>query len=87
VTVAKKKKKSALAAAATRRLESIGNAPMNPEKAALAMLAAERAGYATRIQLEDGSWGWTVQSGGERDQVVVPTAEMLAVLERMESGG
>ena len=84
--MAKKKKKSALAEAATRRLERIGSEPMNAEKAALAMLAAERAGYATRIQLEDGSWGWTVESGGEKNQVVVPTAEMLAVLERMDSG-
>ncbi len=84
--MAKKNKKSPHAAAAKRRLEGIGTAPMNAEKAALAMLAAERAGYATRIQLDDGSWGWTVQSGGDKDQVVVPTAEMLAVLERMDAG-
>ncbi len=81
--MAKKKKKSALAEAAKRRLEGIGSAPMNAEKAALAMLAAERAGYATRVSLDDGSWGWTVQNG-DKEQVVVPTAEMLAVLERME---
>jgi hypothetical protein len=86
VNVAKKNKKSALAEAAKRRLEGIGSAPMNAEKAALAMLAAERAGYATRVQLDDGTWGWTVQNGADKEQVVVPTAEMLAVLERMDAG-
>jgi len=35
------------------------------------------------VSLDDGSWGWTVQNG-DKEQVVVPTAEMLAVLERMD---
>ncbi len=82
--MAKKNKKSALAEARTRRLERIGNAPMNVEKATFAMLAAERTGAAERVTLDDGSWGWVVRSAEGKEQVVVPTPEMLAFLDGLE---
>ena len=51
------------------------------------MVHAEERGDAERVPLEDGSWGWQMQGPGGRIQVLKPTPEMLAALERFEREG
>jgi hypothetical protein len=82
-----KKKKSALAQAASRKLASIGGPQMTPEQLAHALLHAEERGEAERVPLEDGSWAWAIQDGKGQTQLLKPTPEMLAALDRFEREG
>lgn len=83
------KKKSALAQAATKRLARIGSpAPqMNSEQMAHALLHAEERGEVERVSLDDGSWGWRMQGPDGKVQILKPTPEMLAALDRFETEG
>jgi hypothetical protein len=85
----KPKKKNALAAAASRRLSRIGGegARHTPEDVAHMMLHAEERGEAERVTLDDGSWGWRIVGPDGRLQVLKPTPEMLAALERFATEG
>ncbi len=84
----KRKKNSALAAAASRKLSQIGSGPrFTPEQLAHFMVHAEERGEAERVTLEDGSWGWQMQGPDGKAQVLKPTPEMLAALERFETEG
>jgi hypothetical protein len=85
----KTKKKSALAAAASRKLASIGGggARYTPEQLAHFMLHAEERGEAERVPLEDGSWGWRTTMPDGTIQVLKPTNEMLAALDRFAREG
>ena len=85
----KPKKKNALAAAASRRLSRIGGegAHYTPEQIAHFMMHAEERGDAERVTLDDGSWGWQMTGPEGRPQVLKPTPEMLAALERFETEG
>ena len=87
--MAAKKKKSALAAAASRKLNGIGSAPakMTPEQMAHALLHAEERGEVERVPLEDGTWGWMMQGPDGNSQILKPTPEMLAALDRFEREG
>ena len=84
-----KKKGSALAAAASKRLARIGGGEgkYSPEEIAHAMMHAEERGEAERVDLGDGSWGWRVQGPDGKLQILKPTPEMLAALERFEREG
>ncbi|MGO8998032.1 MAG: hypothetical protein ACLQVI_32320 [Polyangiaceae bacterium] len=83
------KKKNALAAAASRRLSRIGGdgSRYTPEQIAHFMVHAEERGEAERVTLEDGSWGWQMSGPDGRLQVLKPTPEMLAALDRFETEG
>jgi hypothetical protein len=82
----KKKKPSALAAAATRKLS--GDAPKyTPEQVAHMMMHAEERGEAERVPLDDGTWGWKIQGPNGQAQVLKPTPQILAALERFETEG
>jgi hypothetical protein len=85
----KPKKKNALAAAASKRLSRIGSATpqYTPEQLAHIMMHAEEDGSAERISFDDGSWGWRLQGPGGKPQILKPTPEMLAALERFETEG
>jgi hypothetical protein len=83
---AKRKKAGGLAAAATKRLERIGGPKMTPEQVAHALIHMEERGDAERVPLDDGTWGWRVQ-GPQGVQILKPTAEMLAALERFQTEG
>ncbi len=85
----KKKKSGALAQAASRKLARIGGeqAKHSPEEIAHAMMHAEERGEAERVDLEDGSWGWQVQTPDGKVQILKPTPEILAALERFEREG
>jgi hypothetical protein len=83
-----KKKTSPLAAAASKRLAGIGGpTKYSPEDVAHAMMHAEENGEAERVPLEDGSWGWRVRGPNGQDQLLKPTPEILAALERFEREG
>lgn len=84
---AKKKKSNALAAAAQRRLGKIGPARMSPEQMAHMLLHAEERGDVQRADLEDGSWGWAMSGPDGKTQILKPTPEMLAALERFDTEG
>jgi hypothetical protein len=82
----KKKKNSALAAAASRKLG--GGAPRyTPEQVAHMMMHAEERGEAERVPLDDGAWGWRIHGPDGQAQVLKPTPEILAALERFEREG
>ncbi len=85
----KPKKKNALAAAASRRLARIGTEQprYTPEQVAHVMLHAEERGEAERVTLDDGSWGWRMVGPDGKPQLMMPTPEMLAALERFETDG
>lgn len=83
----KPKKKSALAAAASRKLASIGAPNFSPEELAHYMMHAEERGQAERVPLEDGSWAWQVTGPDGKQQLLKPTPEMLAALDRFEREG
>lgn len=83
----KKKKPSALASAATRKLAQIGAPKMSPEQLAHAMMHAETDGRAERVPLDDGSWAWKIQGPDGTQQLLKPTPEILAALERFERDG
>ena len=85
----KKKTNSALAAAASRKLSRIaGDTPrFTPEQIAHMMMHAEERGEAERVGLDDGSWGWQMTGPDGRQQVLKPTPEILAALERFETEG
>ena len=85
----KPKKKNALAAAASQRLARIGGAEkqMNPEQIAHMLLHAEERGEVQRVELDDGSWAWAMQGPDGKTQILKPTAEMLAALDRFEREG
>lgn len=78
------KKKSKLQLAATRKLALIGAPKMSPFDIAHAMYHAEERGEVERVAQEDGSWAWLLppNEAGER-QVLPPTREMLAALDRL----
>lgn len=82
-----KKKKSALAAAASRRLSGQGGPRYTPEQIAHFMVHAEESGEAERVTLDDGSWGWQMSGPDGRIQILKPTPEMLAALERFATEG
>jgi hypothetical protein len=83
-----KKKKNALAAAASRRLARIGEGSRyTPEEVAHFMVHAEERGEAERVTLDDGSWGWQMVGPDGRPQLLKPTPEMLAALERFDTEG
>lgn len=84
--MAKPKKKNALAQAASKKLAGIGGPKMSPEEMAHMMMHAEERGEAERVELDDGSWAWAVESNGKR-QLLKPTAEMLAALDRFAREG
>ena len=85
----KAKKKTGLAAAASKRLARIGGSEprMSPDQVAHVMMHAEERGEAERVPLDDGTWGWKIQGPDGRVQVLKPTAEMLAALERFTTEG
>lgn len=83
----KPKKKSALAVAASRKLASIGSPNFSPEELAHYMMHAEERGQAERVPLEDGTWAWQVTGPDGKVQLLKPTPEMLAALERFEREG
>ena len=85
----KPKKKSALAAAASRKLSRIGGdgTRFTPEQIAHMMMHAEERGEAERVNLSDGSWGWQMSGPDGKLQVLKPTPEILAALERFETEG
>ncbi len=83
-----RKKKSALAAAASRKLA--GDAPRyTPEQIAHFMMHAEERGEAERVPLDEtgATWGWKMTGPDGKPQVLKPTPEMLAALERFEREG
>ncbi len=82
-----KKKKSALASAATRRLLQIGAPKMTPEQVAHMMMHAEEDGQAQRVELDGGEWAWRVSMPDGTTQILKPTPEMLAALERFARDG
>ncbi len=84
----KKKKNNPLAAAASRKLT--GGAPRHtPEQIAHFMMHAEERGEAERIPLDDApdSWGWKIAGPDGKMQVLKPTPEILAALERFAREG
>ena len=85
----KPKKKNALAAAASRRLSRIGGegARYTPEQIAHFMVHAEERGEAERVPLEDGTWGWQITGPDGKLQILKPTPDMLAALDRFEVEG
>ena len=85
----KKAEKSALATAASRRLARIGGegSRFTPEQLAHFMVHAEERGEAERVELDDGSWGWQIQGPDGKTQLLKPTPEMLAALDRFETEG
>jgi hypothetical protein len=85
----KQKKKSPLAAAASRKLSRIGGAGsrFTPEQLAHFMVHAEERGEAERVTLDDGSWGWQMHGPDGQLQLLKPTPEMLAALDRFETEG
>lgn len=83
----KKKKPSALASAATRRLAQIGAPKMTPEHLAHMMMHAEEDGRAQRVELEDGTWAWQIMDEKGQAQLLKPTPEMLAALDRFAREG
>ncbi len=85
----KRTKKNALAAAASKRLSRIGGpAPQyTPEQLAHIMMHAEEDGAAERVSFDDGSWGWRLQGPDGKPQLLKPTPEMLAALEKFETEG
>lgn len=87
VAAKKKKKSGALAAAASKKLSGIGPARMSPEQMAHMLLHAEERGDVQRVELDDGSWGWAMATPDGKTQVLKPTQEMLAALERFETEG
>jgi hypothetical protein len=89
VAKATKRKKSALATAASKRLARIGGegTRFTPEQLAHFMVHAEERGEAERVTLEDGSWGWQIQGPDGKGQLLKPTPEMLAALNRFETQG
>jgi hypothetical protein len=83
-----KKKTSPLAAAASRKLQ--GDAPRyTPEQIAHLMMHAEERGEAERVPLDDEgkTWGWKMTAPDGKVQVLKPTPEILAALERFEKEG
>ena len=82
-----KKKNNPLAAAASRKLT--GDAPRyTPEQVAHMMMHAEERGDAERVPLDAaGSWGWKITGPDGKQQVLKPTPEILAALERFEREG
>jgi hypothetical protein len=87
--VAAKKKKNSLAASASKRLGRIGQAPakLTPEQMAHMLLHAEERGEVERVPLDVGSWGWMMQGPDGKNQILKPTPEMLAALQRFETEG
>jgi len=85
----KKKPNNALAAAASRKLARIGgDGPRyTPEQIAHTMMHAEERGEAARVPLDDGTWGWQMTGPDGEQQVLKPTPEILAALERFETEG
>jgi hypothetical protein len=85
----KKNEKSALAAAASRKLSRIGGGAsrFTPEQLAHFMVHAEERGEAERVTLDDGSWGWQLEGKDGKLQLLKPTPEMLAALDRFETEG
>ena len=69
------------------KLASIGGPQMSPEALAHALLHAEERGEAERVPLEDGSWAWAIQDGQGKTQLLKPTPEMLAALDRFAREG
>ena len=83
-----KKRPNALASAAMRRLAQIGAPKMSSEQIAHAMMHAETDGRAERVPLEDGySWAWRIQGPDGKPQLLQPTPEILAALDRFETEG
>ncbi len=83
-----KKKNNPLAAAASRRLAGgASGARFTPEQVAHMMMHAEESGEAQRVELGDGSWGWQMNGPNGTPQVLKPTPEILAALERFETEG
>lgn len=86
--VKSKKKNNPLAAAASRKLK--GEAIRHtPEQIAHLMMHAEERGEAERVPLDDAadSWGWKITGPDGKAQVLKPTPEILAALERFEREG
>ncbi len=84
-----KKKNSALAASASRKLSGIGvkGPRFSPEEIAHMMMHAEERGEAERVSLEDGAWGWRIAGPNGQPQILKPSPEILAALERFEREG
>lgn len=84
--MAKNGKKSALQQAASKKLAGIGPKPMTAEQFAHMMLHAEERGEVTRVNLDDGSWGWARQGADGKTEVMKPTPDMLAALDGWARG-
>jgi hypothetical protein len=83
-----KKKNNPLAAAASRKLS--GDTPRyTPDQIAHLMMHAEERGEADRVPLDDApdSWGWKITGPDGKEQILKPTPEILAALERFEREG
>ena len=83
----KKRAKSALAQAASKKLSGIGGPKMTAEDVAHVLWHAEQRGEVERVELEDGSWAWMLPGQGGEPQMLKPTPEMLAILDRFEREG
>ncbi len=83
----KKRAKGALAQAASKKLSGIGGPKMTAEDVAHVLWHAEQRGEVERVELEDGSWAWMLPGQGGQPQMLKPTAEMLAILDRFEREG
>jgi hypothetical protein len=83
-----KNKKNPLAAAASRKLA--GDTPRyTPEQIAHLMMHAEERGDAERVPLDDAgdTWGWKITGPDGTEQVLKPTPEILAALEKFAREG
>jgi hypothetical protein len=82
----KKKPNSALAAAASRKLARIGTpqGTHSPDEIAHAMFHAEQRGDAERVTFEDGTWGWQLRTPDGKVEILRPTPEIVAAVERFD---
>ena len=84
--MAKNGKKSALQTAASKKLAGIGPKGHTPEQFAHMMLHAEERGEVTRVELEDGTWGWARRRADGQTEVMRPSPEMLEALDGWARG-
>jgi hypothetical protein len=77
-----KKKPTKLQQAARKRLEAIGNKPVSVRDVAHALYHLQQDGRTERVEMEAGTFGWTLPNDRGEPMVVPETPELVAWLER-----